>query len=125
MVTLNDFQRSCYYPVALLLANLDEVQKYAKEEVRLMLLKRSQGLDPVWHIEGTKYPNWKTLCGRDIARDNILSTKTLRLEILAKHFVKHETAFCKKCITLLLHEYVRSLWLTIREKDLTLLDDSI
>jgi len=123
MITLNDFMRSCYYPVALLLANLDEIRKYANEEIRLVLVKRSQGLDPVWHIEGQKYPNWRTLCGRDIARDNILSTKQLKLEILTKQFIKHETAFCKKCMTLLLHEYIRSLWATIREKHLTLSDD--
>jgi len=123
MVPLNDFQRSCYYSVALLFANIEEISKYAKEEVRLILLKRSQGLEPVWHIEFSKYPNWRAYCGRDISKVNILSTKTLRLEVLARNFIKHETAFCRKCITLLLLEYVRSLWQATREKDLTLSDD--
>jgi len=125
MISLNDFQRNCYSVVALLLANLDEISRYAKEEVRLILVKRSQGLDPVYHIEGSKYPSWKAFCGREISRDNILSTKKLTLREYARAFIRQPSIFCQKCATLLFLEYVRSLWQLTRERDLTISDDGL
>jgi len=125
MISLNDFQRNCYSVVALLFSNLEELEKYAKEEIRLVLVKRSQGLDPVWHIEGQKYPNWRAMCGREIARDNILSTRKLTVREYARAFIKQPSIFCQKCATLLFLEYVRSLWQLTREKDLTISGDGL
>jgi len=109
--------------VALLFSNLEELEKYAKEEIRLVLVKRSQGLDPVWHIEFSKHPNWRAYCGRLISTDSLLSTKKMKVKDFARAFIRQPSIFCQKCATLLFLEYVRSLWQTVREKDLTITED--
>jgi len=98
----NEFERGCYRLVAEVFAS-SLLEKIREEEILLLRLRGSG----VWHVEGERHPNRKTLCGRSVSLE--YSEKKLKLKDLARDFIVKETNYCKTCVLLVLWDYLKAL----------------